>query len=114
LTWKCYLWYPKKPISGFHIEKLAAKASILKFQFNFALFILSQTDRKLQWQGRQQPLSLDRGLHATNVFALAEQTIRLGQELKTHFRMLASLEHWNRTIKQAYGLNQCRWDSYRP
>jgi len=38
LTWKCYLWYPTKPISGFDIEKLAAKASILKFQFNFALF----------------------------------------------------------------------------
>ena len=114
MTWKCYLWYPKKPISGFDIEKLAAKANILKFQFNFALFYFSQIDGKLQWQGRQQPRSLNRGLQATNVFPLADQTIRLGQKLKTRFRMLASLEHWNRTIKQTYALNSVVWRVTNP
>jgi hypothetical protein len=114
LTGKCYLWYHKKPISGFDIEKLAAKASILKFPFNFALFYFVPDRSKSSVGQRQQPRSLDRGLQATNVFALADPTIRLGQELKTHFRMLASLEHWNRRIKQAYALNQCRLDSYRP
>ena len=117
MTGKCYLWYPKKPISGFDIEKLAAKASILKFQFNFAwfYFVPDRSKNSVTSVARASATPVTRqGIQATNVFALADQTMRLGQELKTHFRMLASLEHWNRTIKQAYGLNQCRLDSYRP